>query len=255
MKDGDYIGRYYPESRFGGFTDIDGTITFYARVKSLLDPSFTVLDIGCGRGAYAEDPLEFRRNLRTLRGKCHRLIGLDVDPHARVNSCLDEFHLVQPGQKWPIETESIDLCLSDSVLEHVAEPDHFFAECRRVLRVGGLLCLRTSNRLNYIALFASLLPKRLHRGVLARALYRPKRAEDIFPTLYRCNTRRRLRATLSRHGFDHCVYTYEAEPYHLGFSRWAYWCGVMHQRFAPRAFKANLFAFARKLSPRCESAP
>jgi len=35
---------YYPEFRFGGFTDIDGTIIFYSRVNSLLDSSFTVLD-------------------------------------------------------------------------------------------------------------------------------------------------------------------------------------------------------------------
>ena len=31
--------RFYPESRFGGFTDIDGTIAFYTRVHSQLTPA------------------------------------------------------------------------------------------------------------------------------------------------------------------------------------------------------------------------
>ena len=58
---------FYPECRFGGLTDIDGTIIFYTRVNSLLNPSFTVLDLGCGRGVGQEDPVEISRKLRTLR--------------------------------------------------------------------------------------------------------------------------------------------------------------------------------------------
>lgn len=46
--------RFYPEARFGGFTDIDGTIAFFNRVNSLIETSSVVLDVGCGRGAYAE---------------------------------------------------------------------------------------------------------------------------------------------------------------------------------------------------------
>jgi len=48
---------FYPESRFGGFTDIDGTMVFYSRVNALIEPSFHVLDLGCGRGAHVEDPI------------------------------------------------------------------------------------------------------------------------------------------------------------------------------------------------------
>ena len=51
----DFKERFYPESRFGGFTDIDGTVVFYLRVNSLINASSTVLDFGCGRGAYDED--------------------------------------------------------------------------------------------------------------------------------------------------------------------------------------------------------
>src|ERR1700746_3424517 len=47
--------RYFPESQFGGYSDIDQLVVFYTRVRSLLEPSFTVLDIGCGRGRHAEN--------------------------------------------------------------------------------------------------------------------------------------------------------------------------------------------------------
>src|SRR5712691_10606779 len=46
--------RHFPESQFGGYSDIDQLVVFYTRVRSLLEPSFTVLDIGCGRGQHAE---------------------------------------------------------------------------------------------------------------------------------------------------------------------------------------------------------
>ena len=88
-----YNERFYPEARFGGFTDIDGTMTFYNRVNSLIDSSFVILDVGCGRGAYGEDPVIQRRKLRILRGKAAKLIGIDVDENAQHNPFLDGFVL------------------------------------------------------------------------------------------------------------------------------------------------------------------
>jgi len=51
------VDKWYPERRFGGFTHVDGTVVFYTRVNSLLDRSTVVLDMGCGRGVAAEDPV------------------------------------------------------------------------------------------------------------------------------------------------------------------------------------------------------
>jgi SAM-dependent methyltransferase len=236
--------RYYPESRFGGFTDIDGTIAFYLRVNALLDPSFVVLDVGCGRGSFAADPIAVRRELRDLRRKCRRVIGVDVDGGARENPGLDEFRLIA-GSRWPVEEEAVDLCVSDAVIEHLEDPGCFFAECRRVLRPGGYLCLRTPNLLSYIGLFSRLIPNRFHAPLLGR-LQNGRKAEDVFETRYRCNTRRQLREMLGKFGFDGCVYPYEAEPSYLSFSRFFYALGVMHQRLAPRVIKPALFVFGRK---------
>lgn len=237
---------YYPESRFGGFTYVDGTIAFYTRVRSLLGAQSVALDVGCGRGAYADDPVAVRRELRTLRGRCRRVIGIDVDPVARVNPAVDEVRLIEDG-RWPVEDASADLCLCDSVVEHVEDVDAFFSECRRALKDGGVLCIRTPNVLSYFGLMVKLIPRRHHTAVVRKVQDR-REAEDVFPTWYRCNTKRKMAQMLRRHGFDGVVSGYEAEPMYLSFSRFLYWLGVLHQRHAPERFRLTLFVFARKVA-------
>jgi SAM-dependent methyltransferase len=239
----------YPEAKFGDFSDQDGAIRFYTRVNALLEHEFTVLDIGCGRGACAHDPVRYRRELRILRGKCRRVIGIDVDPAGRENPFLDEFRLID-GDRWPAENESIDLAVSDYVLEHVLDPDRFFSECARVLKAGGMLCLRTPNRYGYVALISRCVPNRFHAAVLRR-IGKDRGAEDVFPTVYRCNTAGKIRQMMRRHGFEACVASHEDEPTYLCFSRIAYTLGDFCRRLIPPLFRGNLFAFGRKEAGSC----
>jgi SAM-dependent methyltransferase len=239
--------RFYPESRFGGYTDIDGTVVFHTRVNALLRPEDVVVDIGCGRAQHREDPVALRRNLKILRGKCRRVIGIDVDPNARENPFLDEFQLI-PDQSadFPLPDSIADLCVSDYVLEHVRDPERFLGECNRILKPGGYLCIRTTNVTSYVGLAALLTPNRLHARVVGWA-QRDRQAKDVFPTQYRANTPRQLARALRRAGFDHCVYTHDPEPSYLSRSGIAYYLGVLHQRYAPAQFGLALFAFARRL--------
>src|ERR1039458_7226174 len=71
--------RAYPEARFGGFSDVDGTIAFYGRVRALVEGGAVVLDVGCGRGGGCDDVVRYRREIRSLRGRAGRVIGIDVD--------------------------------------------------------------------------------------------------------------------------------------------------------------------------------
>ncbi len=237
-----YVERFYPESRFGGFTRIDGTIAFFTRVNALLQPGYTIVDAGCGRGEYARDSNDYRRNLRILRGKVARVIGIDVGDAGRDNPCIDEFRLIE-GTRWPLDDGCADLIVTDSVVEHVPDPDAFLEECRRVLKPGGVVCIRTPNRRSYFGLASRLVPNRLHGKVLGRVQDAEK---DSFPTLYRCNTRGALQRALERHGFEGCVYGWEAEPAYLSFSRAAYWMGTVHAKVAPQSVQPLLFGFARK---------
>jgi len=235
----------YPEARFGGFSHVDGSVVFYTRVDALLDARMTVLDIGCGRGLAADDPIAYRRRLRVLRGRAARVIGIDVDPAGARNPTLDEFRPITDVARWPIEDGLIDLAISDYVLEHVDVPAAFFAEAWRVLKPGGHLCLRTTNAHSYIAAVARLVPNRLHPRVVAK-VSTGRRDEDVFPTRYRCNTRATLAAALGAAGFEHQVNAIEGEPGYLHFSRLAYRAGAVVHRLLPEALRSSLVAFARK---------
>jgi SAM-dependent methyltransferase len=238
--------RYFPESQFGGYSDIDQLVVFYTRVRSLLEPSFTVLDIGCGRGKHAEERTA-RSNLKILNDHCQTVTGIDVNPAAEENPFVDQFHLIDANSRWPLPDASVDLAVSDYVLEHVEDPDLFFSECHRVIRPGGYLCMRTTNALSYFGAAARVIPNRLHSTIVQRAYVDPRKEEDVFPIRYRCNTVYAIRRALDRHGFQHCVYGYQSDPAHFGFSRALYLFGVVHQRLAPRSIRTSIFVFARRL--------
>jgi SAM-dependent methyltransferase len=224
---------------------MDGTFAFFHRARELLPADGVALDVGCGRGTQDDDPVGTRRDLRILRGRCRLTIGIDVDPAAADNPHVDEFRLIGPDGHWPVEDSSVDLAIADFVVEHLPSPDEFFAEAARVVSPGGHLGIRTINAHSYLGLGSRLVPNRLHTSVLSRA--QPDRAaEDVFPTLYRCNTIRKLRAALDRHGFDAAVYGAEAEPAYLGFSSFTYALGLLHRRLAPGFLRVGLVAWARR---------
>lgn len=238
-----HLEYFYPESRFGGFTDIDGTMTFFNRVNALLKASDTLLEVGCGRGALQEDDIEIRRNIRIFKGRIRKVIGIDVDVDAAQNPYLDEFRLIE-GDTWPVESDSVDCILCDCVLEHIERPAVFFSEARRVLRDGGYLCLRTTNAWSYVALASRLISNKYHARVLAR-VQDGRKAEDVFPVAYKCNSVWKVNRMMKAYGFEGWAYGYEAEPSYLSFSRIAFGLGVLHQRFSPRFLKPAIFAFGQ----------
>jgi SAM-dependent methyltransferase len=241
----DHRLRYYPEARFGGFTRVDPLIAFYTRVNALVQPESTVLDVGCGRGAYGDDPVPARRNARVLKGRCRVVLGIDIDAESGArNPYVDEFRAIE-GPRWPVDDASVDVALCDQVLEHVEEPARLFAELARVVRPGGYVCIRTPNALSYFGAVSRLIPNRFHAAV-ARRVQIGRSPEDVFPTRYRCNTRRRLWRMLADAGFAAYVYLHEGEPAYLSFSRAAYWLGTLHQRFAPEMVRLQIFAFGRR---------
>jgi SAM-dependent methyltransferase len=237
------IHQFYPESKFGGFSDVDGTIRFYFRVNALIDSQSVIVDYGCGRGAYGEDVVQARRDLRVLRGKVKRVIGLDVDLAGEQNPYLDEFHILK-DEHWPLPDDSADLCICDHVLEHLQNPDQFFSEARRVLKLGGYICVRTPNLWNYIALMSKLVPNKSHAQIVTKVKERT-RSVDVFPTLYRCNTIPAIRRGLDRYGFTHAVYGIAPEPSYLSFSRLVYRLGVLYHRYSPGFLRPVILAFAQ----------
>lgn len=236
----------YPESRFGGFSNCDGTIAFYVRVQSLLQPDMIVLDVGCGRGAeFNDDKIPYRAQLRLLKGRCRKVIGIDVDPIGQLNPGLDEFRLLD-SDAWPVEDSTVDLIISDFVLEHIENRNGYFSEVQRVLKPGGIFCARTANKIGYVGLLARLIPNRRHAKILGQVQLTRKEL-DVFPTKYQVNTVWTIRRMLKKYGLDGVVYGYEAEPSYLQFSSLLYRVGKYIHMLTPPAFRTCLFVFARKL--------
>src|SRR5690349_16475072 len=116
------ITDYFPEVAAGGFSRTDGSVEFYARVNALLSVDSVVLDFGAGRGRFLEDPIKYRRNLRTMRGRVRQVIGVDVDSAVLGNPSVDVAYCVASGGQIPIAASSVDVVISDFTFEHIESP-------------------------------------------------------------------------------------------------------------------------------------
>lgn len=236
---------YYPESKAGGFTRVDGTVEFYTRVNSLLHKDMVVLDFGAGRGSGYEERTPYKRELRTLKGKVSKVIGMDVDDVVTSNPLVDQAMVIKPKEILPIPDRSVDMIISDAVFEHLTNPGFVAREFDRVLKPGGWLCARTPNRWGYVGIGARLIPNRLHVSVL-RYLQPERKEGDVFPTCYRLNTANAIKKLFPKSRYDNYTYTWNAEPAYFANSK-PLWCLMLGLfRICPEPLGAFLFVFLRK---------
>jgi SAM-dependent methyltransferase len=242
----DCKSHFFPEVAAGGYTRVDGTVDFYSRVNSLLNPEFIVLDSGAGRGVGpSEDPVGYRRALQMLRGKCKKVIGVDIDDAVRGNPALDQAHVISADTRMPLGDETVDLIVSDHTFEHVENAAFVAGELHRVLRPGGWICARTPNRWGYIALGARIIPNKLHSIVLRRL--QPHRKEiDVFPTVYNLNTRRSLEKHFPSERYEKVIYGHFAEPAYFGSSRILWWLMLKGFQIVPESLAPTWMIFMRK---------
>ena len=238
------VARIYPELRFGGYSRRDGTVAFYTRVNALVSPTSRVLDYGCGVGAHATEALPFPKSLQVLRGRVAEVIGTDISDPGAANPYIDRFVPLQGG-RIALPDASVDVCVCDWGLEHFEDPAPFFSDVFRVLKPGGYLCLRTPNLLHYSSLGAWLVPFKFHHW-LRRMLGYFHTEADVFPVVYKCNTRGRLTRALRRAGFDAMVIRHRGNSHLTGAGLVPGWFGELIERFSPQAFAHELHAYGRK---------
>lgn len=238
--------RIYPEMHAGLFSHRDCTVAFYGRIDALLEPSMTLLNLGAGRGAnILADRSPYRRKLQTFRSRVAKVIGVDVDPVVIENPDVDEAHVIELNDPYPLADSSIDIVVSDHVLEHVDNPREFAVEALRVLKPGGWFCARTPVKWGYIGIGARLIPNSLHVRFL-KHLQPRREAEDVFPTRYRLNTKSALRQAFPEADWRHCTYGFNGVPgYHANnlalFKLVDAWSWVM-----PNALSAKFHVFLQK---------
>jgi arsenite methyltransferase len=122
---------------------IDGALGVASPLRHAgVEPGETVLDLGCGYGI--DTLLAARRT-----GPAGRVIALDFLPamldrtaEAAAQAGLQNVDTLHADiEDIPLPDRSIDLIISNGVLNLCPRKARAFAECRRVLRPGGKLCV------------------------------------------------------------------------------------------------------------------
>jgi ubiquinone/menaquinone biosynthesis C-methylase UbiE len=102
------------------------------------------IDLGCGTGRFSE-------MLAAEFGA--RVIGLDpsekmIDQARRKPAASPVVFGRASAHELPLPDGCVDLVFMSQIYHHLPDPAAVARECRRVLRVGGYVCIRTGTREN-----------------------------------------------------------------------------------------------------------
>jgi SAM-dependent methyltransferase len=174
-------------------------LTYARLIDSVLTPQTRWLDAGGGHQILevtAPDlELTMVRRAR-LTVCCDRVVDA-IAKHrsirAGVGATLD--HL-------PFRSASLDLITLNNVAEHLEHPREVLSEFARVLAPGGRVIIHTPNVASYPVRIAEVgrrvLPKPFIMKLIRYMDFREE--EDVFPTFYRVNTDRDLKASAAEAG-------------------------------------------------------
>jgi SAM-dependent methyltransferase len=238
--------RYHPEKCIDGFTALDGTIRFFGFVKAILlkTGARDVLDFGAGRGGFwHDDPSSYRRQMRDLRTTGAAVTACDIDEAVLSHPCSDTQVVIFPGKRLPFADEGFDVIVSDMTFEHIEQGAFVARELLRILRKGGFICARTTNRFGYVRVMTALVPKRLHAPLL-RAVQPNRKAEDVFPTVYNMNSPSQVRRLFAGCNVYH--FYDSAEPAYYFGNRVLYSMSMLAHKLLPSRLATTVCLFIEK---------
>jgi SAM-dependent methyltransferase len=174
-------------------------LTYARLIDSVLTPQTRWLDAGGGHQILevTAPDLELAMVRRVkLTVCCDRVVDA-IAKHrsirAGVGASLD--HL-------PFRSASLDLITLNNVAEHLEHPREVLSEFARVLAPGGRVIIHTPNVASYPVRIAEVgrrvLPKPFIMKLIRYMDFREE--EDVFPTFYRVNTERDLKASAAEAG-------------------------------------------------------
>ncbi len=241
----DPLARLFPERRVVSFVHRQDRQVFFSMVNDLVRPEHVVLDFGAGRNRFPEYGPHLEK-ISTHKGRCARVIGVDVDPVVMENDSLDEAHVIEPDGRLPLPDASVDIIFSYAVLEHVGNPEAVAAEIGRVLKPGGWFCAWTPNKWGYVGLGARLVPNDLHARLLKVVQPNSRTAKDVFPVRYLMNTKGAIGRLFPNSRFENMTFGFNAQPsYNFGRALVArFW--LLYMTLTPQAMAQTLFVFVRK---------
>jgi ubiquinone/menaquinone biosynthesis C-methylase UbiE len=229
--------RFYPN-----YTLVWDDVVCHEMLLTLMQPQHIVLDVGAGAGINPH---------ARFRGHAARVCGIDLDPRVMQNPDVDEARMGSVDAI-PYPDRHFDIAFAWYVVEHLPEPQKAFAEVARTLKMGGVFVVKTPNLQHYVTTASRLLPHALHELIISRIFKRT--SADIFPTVYRCNTERRIRQLAADAGFTvREIRSLEPRPEYVRFNPLTYLFGIGYERLvnaspALRQFRVALIAVLEKTS-------
>lgn len=173
---------------------------FYLRMlQQHFRPGMRWLDAGCGHSLIPRWLRDSERIEQEFLDSAGLIVGADVDmPSLAAHSRIQR--IACPLENLAFSKDTFDFITCNMVAEHLPEPSKVFAEFLRVLRPQGVVILLTPNLHHWANIVSLLTPLWFHREVSKRLW--SQQPEDVFPTLYRCNTRSKMLRLLRDAGFS-----------------------------------------------------
>jgi SAM-dependent methyltransferase len=185
------------------------------------------------------------------------MVGIDLETTLETDNEKAPFGIRGDLGRLPFCSESFDVVVSRSVVEHLSDPAAVFREFFRILRPGGIVIMVTPNKYDYVSLIANLTPHWFHQRLVSRIFGVPE--GDVFPTFYRANTPSAFRRTLRAAGFEEREFiTINHYPAYLMFSPFLFRLGVVYERITSKrpfaGLRGTLLGVFEKRARHAESA-
>jgi SAM-dependent methyltransferase len=196
-----FFARYFPH-------DGDAVEGYHRAIRTALPGVRRFLDLGCGDNT----------DLAVYRGGNREVWGVDFQSHPQLANRA-WFRPLEANGGVPFPSDYFDAIASRWVLEHVADPQRFLEEVRRLLRPGGSFIALTVNSGHYVSWLSrltDLLPHPAKQWLVQRLYARP--LHDTFPTRYRLNSRAGVRRQSVRAGLRLSNIARYANPDYFSFS-------------------------------------
>lgn len=182
---------------FGYFTPDE---CYEAMLHRLINSETEWLDVGCGHDLFPSNkPLA-----EILSTRCRLLVGVDPSPN------IDDNRLVHEKAKCTVEQyctdRQFDVISLRMVAEHIPDPEAAIAAFARLTKLNGRVVIYTVSQWALSSLVAAASPMAFHH--IAKRILWGSKPEDTFPTVYRMNTRPRLRQLFDLGGFQEEEFLY-----------------------------------------------
>jgi len=183
----------------------DGTIDFYLRVRTVIDKSKTVLDLGAGSGNWLNDKQAkvMTKTIQFLKNDVKRLYAADIDRAVLKNKSSHKNFLIRKN-KIPLKSNSIDVIISDWTFEHIKKPEIFAIEINRILKKNGKICVRTPHRFNYVSLVNTLTEGTSIKNFLLKKSQPGKK--NYFKSYYKINTYKDIKNLFSNYKIEYFIF-------------------------------------------------